>query len=123
MIARTLAIALVTGAVTLVFASDQARTPAQRAQAQEKRRADQSAALRQVQSRIRAFEQEQQRKIAADTALMQAELTRLRQQHKIRQEAIALNAQLRTASPAQKDAINRRAGELLDQLRKLGAGK
>ena len=123
MIARTLAIALVTGAVTLVFASDQARTPAQRAQAQEKRRSDQSAALRQVQSRIRAFEQEQQRKIAADTALMQAELTRLRQQHKIRQEAIALNAQLRTASPAQKDAINRRAGELLDQLRKLGAGK
>ena len=114
---------LVTGAATLVPAPEQTRTPAQRAQAQEKRRADQSAALAQAQARIRAFEQEQQRKIAADTALMQAELTRLRQEHKIRQEAIELKARSRTASPAQKDAINRRAGELLDQLRKLGAGK
>lgn len=81
--------------------------------------ADQSATLSRVQARLRAFEQEQQRKIAADTAAMQMELTRLRRQHAIRQEAIELNRRSRTASPAERDALNRRAAELLDQLRKL----
>lgn len=122
------------GDVRLKMREWRQQAAARRAQAETRAKTAHAAALSRAQASIRAFEQEQQRKIAADTALMQGELARLRQQYRdtpsstrssaqierIRQEAIDLNRRMRTASPTQREALNRRAGELLDELQKLG---
>jgi hypothetical protein len=80
--------------------------------------------------RAKLLQQEKQR-IAANNAKARAEFERLKQQASsakakqfaaIRQEAIQLNNKSKNANPAEQAQIEKRAGELIQELKQLGYG-